>query len=216
MPRMWLWVEGKGEAPHRETGSGGAAAVLVRRILGEKYQDYTWQIDHLKVGNVHHFRAHMARYVNYLRKRRNEIDAVLVLLDLDDGCAMQIARDMANEMWRLEPPNPIAIVLAVREYEAWFLAAANSLWGRPYHGSPEGVRDAKGAVRCFLEDYAPTTYQASLSAQMDLTEAEQNSRSFRRIVHAVGELREAVFQEHEMKKVVVTPRNDREQGGVYG
>ncbi len=201
MPRMWLWVEGRGETPHRQTGRGGATAVLVRRILWERYQDYEWQMDTLKVGHVHNFRPNMARYVDHLRKRRNEIDAVLLLLDLDDGCAMQVARNVANELRNLNPPKSIAVVLAVREYEAWFLAAANSLWGRPYQGNPEGVRDARGEVRRFLEDYASTTHQSSLSAKMDLEEAEANSRSFRRLVHAVGELCQAVFQ----GQVVVTP-----------
>jgi len=201
MPKMWLWVEGKGETPDRQAGKGGAAAVLVRRILEEQYQDYGWQMDTLKVGHLDNFRSKTERYVNYLRKR-NDIDALLVLLDLDDGCAAQVAQQVTEGLRKLNPPKPIAVVFAVREYEAWFLAAANSLWGRPYQDNPESIRDAKGELRrLFLEDYAPTTDQASLSARMDVREAEKNSRSFRRLVHAVEELRRAVSQ----GQVVVTP-----------
>jgi len=158
-------VEGKGETPDRQAGKGGAAAVLVRRILEEQYQDYGWQMDTLKVGHLDNFRSKTERYVNYLRKR-NDIDALLVLLDLDDGCAAQVAQQVTEGLRKLNPPKPIAVVFAVREYEAWFLAAANSLWGRPYQDNPESIRDAKGELRrLFLEDYAPTTDQASLSAR---------------------------------------------------
>ncbi|MDW7991186.1 MAG: DUF4276 family protein [Anaerolineae bacterium] len=129
------------------------------------------------------------------------MDAVLVLLDLDDGCAAQIAPQLAQTLRALNPPPPIAIVFAVREYEAWFLAAAESLWGSPYKGEPEGPRDAKGKVAQFEPEYTPTTHQPSLSAKMSLDQAFQNSRSFRRFVHALEELLRAVDQ----NQVVITP-----------
>lgn len=83
----------------------------------------------LKVGHLHNFFLNMARHVNQLR-RRDDIDAVLVLLDLDDGCAAQVAQKVAEELQKLNPPRPIAVVFAVREYEAWFLAAAHSIGER--------------------------------------------------------------------------------------
>ncbi len=200
MPNIWLWVEGKGEAPDRKTGKGGGATVLVRRILYEHLEAYDWDVTAAKVGNIGEFRKKMKRMVDYLRLRSE--DAVLILLDLDDGCAATEAAALAEALRDLLPPKPIAVVFAIREFEAWFLAAAESLWGKPYLYDPEGKRDAKGEIKkYFQESYAPTIHQPSLSAQMDLAQAAANSRSFRRLLHAVEELIQAV----QNGQIVVTP-----------
>lgn len=201
MPLLWLWVEGKGERPDKDKGRGGAASLLARRILQERFQKYEWQTDVVKVGHWQNLRKEAPRFVEYLR-RRPEVDAVLVLLDLDDGCAAKLAPQLAQTLRELNPPRPIAIVFAVREYEAWFLAAANSLWKKPYEGEPEEPRDARGEVRRLFEpEYEPTTHQPALSAKMSLDEALQNSCSFRRLVHALEELLQAV----EQNQSAVTP-----------
>ena len=181
--RLWLWIEGKGD--------GAAAQVLVRRILYNHVQAYTWQVVRpIRVGRWDQFLREVRRFVEHLRRRqgtKERVDAVLVLLDLDDGCAAEVASTLAQALWRERPPVPMAVVLAVREFEAWFLASARSLWGTP-HPNPEGKRDAKGEVRRYEREYAPTTHQAALSARLDLQEAADNSRSFRRLLHAVEEL----------------------------
>ncbi len=201
MPELWLWVEGEGERPDPKTGKGGGATVLVRRILHERLQAYEWQVPRpLKVGDLPAFRAKMPKLVKYLRKK--PVDAALVLLDLDDGCAAQTALAVAQALCALSPPKPIAVAFAVREFEAWFLAAAPSLWGRAYPGNPEAKRDAKGELRRhFLPKYAPTIHQPSLSADLDLSQAAARSRSFRRLLHAVEELVQAV----EDGRMIVTP-----------
>lgn len=201
MPNLWMWVEGKGEQPDRETGKGGAAPLLVRRLLKEKLGQHNWQVIRpLKVGNWRNFQKRAQQFVDYLR-RRPDVDAVLVLLDLDEGCAKMIAPQLAETLKALKPPRPIAIVFAVREYEAWFLAAAKSLWGQSYEGDPEGPRDAKDQVSRFEPEYTPTTHQSSLSAKMNLDEAFQKSRSFRRLFHALQEIIWAV----DHSQVAVTP-----------
>ena len=54
MPDLWLWVEGRGEGVDPQTGRVGAAAVLVRRILYEHLDDFTWRrIQTAKVGGLH-------------------------------------------------------------------------------------------------------------------------------------------------------------------
>lgn len=201
MPLLWLWVEGKGERPDKDKGRGGAASLLARRILQERFQKYDWQIDVARVGHWRNFQKKAQEFVEYLR-RRPQINAVLILLDLEEGCAAKTAAQLAQTLRGLNPPRPIAIVFAVQEYEAWFLAAANSLWGRPYDEKlPEEPRSAKDEVRRFEPEYEPTTHQPSLSAKMSLDEAFQNSRSFQRLVHALEELLQAVEQD----RIVVTP-----------
>lgn len=200
MPELWLWVEGQGERPDPQTGKGGGATELVRRILYERLQAYDWRVSAARVGALAEFQRKMPNMVRYLRL--HPADAALVLLDLDDGCAAETVRDVARALRDLSPPKPVAVVFAVREFEAWFLAAAESLWERPYPHDPEGRRDAKGEIRRhFQPDYTPTLHQASLSARMDLDQAKARSRSFRRLLHAVEEMVQAV----QTGRIVVTP-----------
>lgn len=200
MPELWLWVEGDGERPDPETGKGGGATVLMRRILYHYFEAYDWNVTAIKVGDLGALRTKMHKLVRYLKLQ--PIDAVLILLDLDDGCAVTMAQTLTDELCRLSPSKPLAVVFAVREFEAWFLAAARSLWGKDYPGDPESKRDAKGEIqRNFEPDYMPTTRQASLASRMDLAQAAANSRSFRRLLHAVEELIQAV----QNGQIVVTP-----------
>lgn len=200
MPKIWLWVEGQGERPDPKTGKGGGATVLVRRILYEHLRAYDWNVTAAKVGNLNAFRRKMERMVAYLRHRPE--DAALVLLDLDDGCAATEAAALAQALRTLSPSKPIAVVFAVREFEAWFLAAAPSLWNKEYPDAPERKRDAKGEIRRhFQPDYTPTIHQPSLSKKMELDQAAANSRSFRRLLHAIEELIQAV----QKGRILVTP-----------
>ncbi len=200
MPKLWLWVEGEGERPDRETGKGGGATVLVRRILHEYLGAYDWQVTVAKVGALPTLQGRIENMVRYFRQRSE--DAVLILLDLDDGCPVNKARALAQELRNLSPPKPIAVTFAVREFEAWFLAASASLWEKHYPDNPEHKRDAKGEIRLYFEPkYTPTLHQASLSAGMDLNQASANSRSFRRLLHAVEELVQAVRN----GQIIVTP-----------
>ena len=91
---------------------------------------------------------------------------------------------------------PVEIVIARHEYEAWFLAAAESLCSHPsVHDDarppedPEGKRDAKTQLRRIMnESYKETLHQAKFSALMDLDLASERSRSFRRMVNAISKL----------------------------
>jgi hypothetical protein len=80
----------------------------------------------------------------------------------------------------------VEVVVAVREFEAWFLAglgAANS----------ETVRDAKGEFAAMEGiSYRETIHQARYAARLDLDVAYTTSRSFRRLVSAVGALVQVV------------------------
>jgi hypothetical protein len=93
---------------------------------------------------------------------------------------------------------PCVVVLAHREFEAWFLASIESLRGRrgirpdaESHAQPESVRDAKGALEERMEptrSYSETADQAALSAEFDMRATFSRSRSFRHLVSAFGEL----------------------------
>lgn len=97
---------------------------------------------------------------------------------------------MADEM---APDLPCAVVMARREYEAWFLTAIESLQvGASYPENPELKRDAKGALRGFLPTYKPTTQQTALSARFDMGMAYRRASSFRKLVRELCRILNAV------------------------
>ena len=115
---------------------------------------------------------------------------ILVLLDADNDCPATLGEQILKRAHSLVPHRRISVVLANREYEAWFLAAANSLHGKrgfvfdnPQNFNPEHPRNAKGWLgnRMNTGTYRETTDQPAFSAVMDLRQAQENSRSFRKL-----------------------------------
>jgi hypothetical protein len=139
----------------------------------------------------------LAKAVRLAAARVQAAGGVLILRDGDDAdldCPVRLAE-------RLRPsqklvPVGVEIVVAYQEYESWFLAAADSLRAHPdvrddaeAPANPEGRRDAKRELeKLMLESYKETRHQPKFSALIDLKTASKNSRSFRRMVHAVETL----------------------------
>ncbi|MCX5215862.1 DUF4276 family protein [Kitasatospora sp. NBC_00240] len=139
----------------------------------------------------------LARAIRIQAARVPDRGGVLVLRDGDDDdikCPVELAQRLAPDPTLVTVP--VEIVIAKHEYEAWFLAAATSLRSHKVvrddatiPADPEAKRDAKGQLRTMMhESYKPTLYQASFTDIMDLDEAAQNSRSFRRMISAVRKL----------------------------
>ena len=135
-----------------------------------------------------------SEFKRYLRLCRldSRVTAALFLFDADDDCARNCVPQMRQWAQEAAPDFPCAVVMARREYEAWFLAAVQSLQGRHdvsadafYRDDPEQTRGAKEALRKFVPPYKPTTHQAAFSAQIDLADAFRRTSSFRKLV---GEL----------------------------
>lgn len=115
---------------------------------------------------------------------------VLVLLDADDDCPVALGHDLRARAGAVVPHRSVSIVVANREYEAWFIAAASSLSGKRGFNCPAGAlpdpdapRDAKGWIRSHMagDRYGESTDQAAFTAHMDLAEAHGRSRSFRKL-----------------------------------
>lgn len=116
---------------------------------------------------------------------------ILLLIDSDDDCPKFLGPELLERARRARPDLLTCVVLAHREYEAWFLAAAESLAGLrnlppdlTAPPNPEQIRDAKGWLSRQMPRsmrYSPTQDQAALSAQFDLELARQRSRSFRKL-----------------------------------
>ena len=113
------------------------------------------------------------------------------MLDRDDETnPLQLCTDLAAHMKACRSDSPSIVVMPNREYEAWFLAAAESLRGKrglredlTAPPDPEAIRGAKewlmdrsaGAKR-----YGETADQAALTECFDMATARANSPSFAR------------------------------------
>ena len=115
---------------------------------------------------------------------------ILVLLDADDDCPAELAAVISDRAQSLVAHRRISVVLANREYETWFIAAAQSLHGqRGFNFDPANVidaetpRNAKGWIgACMVAgNYREITDQPAFSAHMDLGQAFDRSRSFRKM-----------------------------------
>ncbi len=130
---------------------------------------------------------------------RTATRALIILFDADDDCARDVIPQMRQWSQEAVPALPCAVIMARREYEAWFLAAIESLRGRRrvrenarYDRDPEALRGAKGAVSRFMpqnKPYSETADQAALSAVFDLGQAYRGA-SFRKLVQEVCRLLE--------------------------
>ena len=131
----------------------------------------------------------LQRVVEALTRQIGRRQPILILLDADEHCPTELA---ANPMTRAKAEHAdvtISIVVAKQEYEAWFLAAANSSAGQRGlaerlnpPGDPESVRGAKEWLTAHMrsdESYSPTRHQSAFSEMMDLSEA-RGARSFRK------------------------------------
>jgi hypothetical protein len=113
---------------------------------------------------------------------------ILLLIDSDDDCPASLGPALLERARRARGDREILVVLAHREFEAWFLAAAASLSGcrglaDPLDPppDPEGIRGAKEWLSARKTDgtpYKPTVDQAGLADAFDLAEARKAAPSF--------------------------------------
>jgi hypothetical protein len=183
-------VEGQGEE---------AAVPLLLRRLQEAAEAWGFQ-----VGRPHRRRRSQLVKKDSLQTAvrvavlREDCVGVLVVFDADDDCPKELAPTL--EQWAEEAAGgkASAVVMANREYEAWFLASIEALRGTAAilsdansHPNPESPRDAKGELERRMSgnaSYSPTVDQATLTAHLDLESAYRRCRSFRKLVAAFGEL----------------------------
>ena len=193
-------VEGDGEVE--------AVPLLLRRLQNEYRR---WDLQIARPKNAHG-RDNLLRpggLERFLRYAWLEPDciAVLILLDAHEDCPKEIAPQLAARARALNPPCPVAIVLAKCEYEAWFLASLETIAGHDLKGRVglpaevcfEGDVEAVQGAKEWISQKMPsgriskeTFDQAPMSNLIDLALVRGRSRSFRRLEHAFQEIMEAV------------------------
>jgi hypothetical protein len=191
-------VEGDGEK--------AALPVLLRRILEEIEPSLVWAVrihapirrprDQLRKQDV------LTGVVNLAARQFTSRGAVLILIDADDACPALAAPEILAWAQAARSDISMSVVLANAEYEAWFLAAAESLRG--HRGLPDDLTpprdpDAVSGAKEWLsrhmprgESYSPTSHQASFSAAIDLEMARQRAPSFDKLCRDVRRLVDAL------------------------
>jgi len=115
---------------------------------------------------------------------------ILIVLDADDDCPKTLGIDIRQRAQQHVPHRKVSVVLATREFEAWFIAAAASLNGaRGFSMAPneqiqaETPRNAKGWMRERMKGgtYSEILDQPAFAAKFDIQQALENSRSFRKL-----------------------------------
>jgi hypothetical protein len=179
-------VEGHGEVH--------ALPELIRRIAWERFGAY------VQVPRPHRVpRANMIkgpdldRAVRLQGGRVRGAGGVIILTDSDDANAPELQRHLQAIADSADEGQVIA-VLAVREYEAWFLAGIQSLRRHQsvrddaeFDGDPERPRDCKKALEQQMnESYDPIRHQVAFNAIMDINAAAARSPSMQCLVDAIG------------------------------
>ncbi len=129
---------------------------------------------------------------------RGRPGGVLIVLDADDDRGCELGPALLRRAEVAASDIAVRVVIAEREYESWFLAAAGSLAGQrglpselQNHPSAEQPRDAKGWLSQNMgraASYSETVDQPAFSATLDLDAARARSRSFDKLVRSVADL----------------------------
>jgi hypothetical protein len=172
--KLGLIVEGHGEVK--------AAPILLRRIAEEIDRNVTLEI----LQPIRRPRSSLVkpyeleRAVELAASRARPTGGVFVLLDSDDDCPAELAPVLLQRALSAGLGLPVSVILPRREFETWFLAAAESLRGQrglPLDlappDNPEAIRGAKEWLRDQMREriYSPTIDQPALATMMDLNQA---------------------------------------------
>ncbi len=176
-------VEGHGECE--------AVPILIRRIALELAPDFVPRVLYpiripasrlIKQGEIE-------RSVDLAARKLQGQGGIVVILDCDwDGCCpARIGPQLLARAYKARGDMLISVVLAKKEFEAWFLAAAESLRGRcclvedlQSPSDPENIRDAKGWLSDRMisdRGYSATDDQAAMTDIFDMTSARK-AKSF--------------------------------------
>lgn len=188
--RLACIVEGHGET--------SAVPVLLRRIAAVINSHVVLQIPHpVRIPRSKLLReGELEKAVNLAAAKVAPSGGLVILIDADDDCPATLAPDLLKRVHAARSDLHVAVIVPKREFESWFLAAAESLRGRfrPSEDSfppaaPEEIRGAKEWLRERLvgSRYSATVDQPALAALFDLQQA-RTSPSFDKLWREMARL----------------------------
>lgn len=184
-------VEGRGEV--------SAVPILIRRIAAAIPSVAPQVPKPIRVKRNRFLKENeLERYVDLAARQAGSDGCILIILDADDDCPPERASEILQRATAVRSDCRIRVVLAQREYEAWFLAAADSIAGHRELRSdttapaePESIRDAKGWLTSRMPPgrvYKETRDQPALTMMFNLDQARRGARSFDKMWRTVVDL----------------------------
>jgi hypothetical protein len=166
-------------------GDGGAALNLVTRLAKDLGLAGLHWADPIRGRNLHQERG--VQKAGELVRRKGDAAGLLLLRDEDDGCPKELAPVAAGWLRSMSLPFPSAVVLAHREFEAFFLPCLSRMAGlkllspegieRPgllpgsaFNGDPASIRGVKEWLSSHMPPgraYKPTLDQLALARLVD-------------------------------------------------
>ena len=192
MRRIATIVEGHGEVE--------AVPILLRRIAERLSPDFAVDAPRpIRTGRRKlRKEGELERVVRLAARLAGTDGCILILLDADDDCPAELGSELLRRARGEQADCDIRVVLAKVEYEAWFLAALDSIAGKrgiaesaAQPPEPESIRDAKGWLSARMpsgQSYSPTLDQPALTAIFDLDSAARMAPSFDKLWRDVGSL----------------------------
>jgi len=136
----------------------------------------------------------LERFIVY-GSSREDGDSVLLILDCDDSCPREVAREFLRRISAIQPPitKPVGIAFLKKEFECLFFASLPSIAERyPEFGwkldklditqNMEDIRGAKGQLSRLMRTgraYKETRDQVRFVSALDFDLLRVQSRSFR-------------------------------------
>jgi hypothetical protein len=137
------------------------------------------------------------RAVDLAARQCEARDGILLLIDAEADCPADLGPKLLKRAAESRPDRRVRVCLACREFEAWFLASAESLAGKrslnsPLVGppDPEKVADCKGWLTYHSapgRPYKETLDQPALAELFDL-DAARRAPSFRKFLRHMSYL----------------------------
>jgi hypothetical protein len=181
-------VEGQGDVQ--------AAPVVIRRIVQGIAPGLALKIHPFRVPKTKLMKpGELERAIEIAARRVGKNGAIFVVQDSDDDNPKILGPELLARARKVRSDRFISVVLAKREFESWFLAAAESLRG--HRGlpkdleappDPESIRGAKEWLAARFEPrrrYSEPRDQPALAKLFDLLQARRRAPSFDKLYRDV-------------------------------
>jgi hypothetical protein len=188
-------VEGQGEVQ--------AVPALLHRLVQTVAPEIAVRVNppiRVKAGSFLNDMDYFRRHVSMAAAKAHQSGGhVLILLDSEDHCPAMLGPELLRRARDVRADVSIGVYLAYREYETWFIAAADSLCGMAglpgdlaAPAEPERFRDAKGWLSERMpRPYDPIVHQLDFTRAFDPDLAASRNDSFRRLRDAIGAMANA-------------------------
>jgi Domain of unknown function (DUF4276) len=172
--------------------------ILIRRLAQLHDPSLTVTFEFRRISRSQLLRpGELERLVEAITRQIGRSTPLLVLLDSDKDCPLVLAQGLLDRCKAAHADVPVSVVVAKCEYEAWFLAAADSLAGRgglrvdvAAPQEPEEIRGAKEWLSARMISgarYSETRHQPLFSSLLEIDQARK-SRSFRKLEREISRM----------------------------